>query len=105
MSVLTRDEVTAALRTMIRKLNAAVESNEWDLETIRILGLAEDIAAWMDSRPRTWALPDEPTGKVRDAEGWMWEYTGDPDAPWQSGRICTTWPMVLTRGPLTEVKP
>lgn len=57
------------------------------------------------SEPRTWTLPAEPDCPVRDAVGWVWEPTDDPDAPWQSGRIATTWPMVLTRGPLTEVKP
>ncbi len=101
---LTRDQTIATLRAMVRKLDAAIESNEWDLETIRILGLAEDITAWLDSRPRTWRLPAEPDCPVRDAEGRVWEHTNDPDTPWQSGRIATTWPMVLARGPLTEVK-
>jgi hypothetical protein len=55
--------------------------------------------------PRHWVLPDEPTCNVRDAEGRVWEHTDDPDAPWQSGRICTTWPIVLSLGPLTEEKP
>ncbi len=103
-SVLTREQTITTLRAMVRKLDAAVKSNEWDLETVRILGLAEDITAWLDSRPRTWRLPAEPDCPVRDAEGRVWERTEDPDVPWQIGRIATTWPMLLTRGPLTEEK-
>lgn len=56
--------------------------------------------------PRIWSLPAEPDCPVRDTAGWVWEPdSGDEDAPWQSksGRVATTWPMLLTRGPLTEV--
>ena len=55
--------------------------------------------------PRTWTLPAEPDCLVRDNKGWLWTPTTNPDTPWQSGRIATTWPMLLTRGPLTEEKP
>lgn len=102
---LTREQTIAALQRMVRQLNHAIDTNEWDLHTVRVLHLAEQISDWMDSRPRRWALPDEPDCPVRDASGWLWEHTDATDAPWQSGRIATTWPMLLTRGPLTEETP
>jgi hypothetical protein len=102
---LTREQTITALRAMVRKLNAAVESNEWDLETVRILGLAEDITAWLDSRPRTWRLPAEPDCPVRDAEGWAWHRTS-PKGLWvNEWGMDVAWSFLLTRGPLTEEKP
>lgn len=60
----------------------------------------------MTGQPRTWTLPTEPDCPVRDAHDWLWTHNDDPHTPWESDlgsrRVCTTWPLLLTRGPLTE---
>lgn len=102
---MTREETIAVLRTMLSRLDASLASGTWTPEAVAVQDLAEEIGGWLNTRPRRWVLPAEPDCAVQDPEGRTWEPTDDPDAPWQSGRIATTWPMVLTRGPLTEVTP
>lgn len=48
----------------------------------------------------TWTLPAEPGPEVRAVrvDTQLWIRDGHPDYPWRSGRICTTWPMVLALG-------
>lgn len=63
---LTREQTILALRIMITKLNAAIQSNTWTLETARILELAQDIGAWLDTRP----INHRPT-RGSDVEAWI----------------------------------
>ncbi len=113
---ISRDETIAALRKMIRKLDAAAESGEWTLDTARMVRLAEDITAWMDARPRRWEMPAEPGPEVthvRDNAGRVWRCPAlgyeNPDqwaGYWRTldNQLAKDWPgLVSGFGPLTDV--
>jgi hypothetical protein len=104
-----REQVLAVLRHMVRRLNGALESGEWDLEVVRILNLAEEIsdwhAAWKANQPRTWALPAEPGQeviRVRDAVGRVHTRVR-ASSFWSDGDVHRHWEDLLCdHGPLAD---